>query len=151
MNIVRDLGEGVVYWSPRLASSIEQAIARAGVVGGQRAELRGASLFSDTRAEITVRTLSPVDWVVSYQDKKYLVLTDERGCVLSALMPDYGVAIERRASFAETKYPLWPPYGAPPDNAYRVQEVGIRAPGGRVLAGYPYPSRREKARLRPQR
>jgi len=47
-----------------------------------------------------------------YQDKKYLVFTNERGCLLSATMPDYGVVIERRSSFSASNYPLWPPYSA---------------------------------------
>lgn len=132
---VRDLGESAIYWSPRLASSIEQAIARARVIGKPRSEIAGASMYSASRGEITVERLAPTDWVVSYQDKKYLVLTDERGCMLSAAMPDYGVVIERRASFAEDNYRPWPPYGAPPDNAYWVQDVSVPAPQGHTLAG----------------
>src|ERR1700758_297378 len=30
---VRDLGEGAIYWSPRITSSVEQAIARARILG----------------------------------------------------------------------------------------------------------------------
>ena len=131
----RDLGEGAIYWSPRLSSSIEQAIARARIIDKPRSEIPGASLYSSSRAEITVERLNSTDWVVVYQDKKYLVLTDERGCMLSAAMPDYSVVIERHTGFAARNYPLWPPYGAPPDNAYRVHDVSIPAPQGHVLAG----------------
>lgn len=43
--------------------------------------------------------------------------------------------IERRANFPIDQYPLWVPYGAPPDGAYRAVEVSIHAPQGQVLAG----------------
>ena len=135
MKTARDLGEGAILWSPRLPSSIEQAIARARLINQPRAEIPGASLYRDVRDEITVERLDSTDWVIGYQDKKYLVVTDERGCMLSAAMPDYGVVIERRAGFAAGNYPLWAPYDAPPDNAYRVQNVSIHAPQGHVLAG----------------
>ena len=79
--------------------------------------------------------MDPTDWVVGYQDKKYLVLTDEHGCMLSATMPDYRVVIERRTGFSESQYPAWPPYSAPPDHAYGAQDVRIRAPQGHELAG----------------
>jgi dienelactone hydrolase len=55
--------------------------------------------------------------------------------MLSAAMPDYGVVIERRAGFVASDYLPWPPYGAPPDNAYRVRDVSLHAPQGHVLAG----------------
>jgi hypothetical protein len=45
------------------------------------------------------------------------------------------VVIERRANFPIDQYPLWVPYGAPPDGAYRAVEVSIHAPQGHVLAG----------------
>jgi len=41
---VRDLGDGAIYWSPRLASSIEQAILRARVLGSPASTIPGASL-----------------------------------------------------------------------------------------------------------
>ncbi len=131
----RDLGEGAIYWSPRIASSIEQAIARARVLNKPVSKFSGASLYSNSRPEITVERVDPTDWVVGYQDKEYLALTNEHGCLLSAAMPDYGVVIERRTGFSTSDYPLWPPYSAPPDGAYRAQEVGIRGPQGHVLAG----------------
>ena len=130
-----DLGEGAIYWSPRIPSSIEQAIARARILDKPLSKIPGASLFSGSRPELTVERVDPTDWVVSYQDKKYLVLTDEHGCMLSATMPDYGVVIKRRASYSENNYPPWRPYSAPPDKAYSAQDVGIRAPQGHVLAG----------------
>jgi pimeloyl-ACP methyl ester carboxylesterase len=135
MNAARDLGEGAIYWSPRIPSSIEQAIARARILDKPLSKIPGASLYSGSRPEITVERVDPTDWVVGYQDKKYLVFTNERGCLLSATMPDYGVVIERRSSFSASNYPLWPPYSAPPDSAYSAQEVSIRASQGHVLAG----------------
>ena len=135
MKAARELGEGAIYWSPRISSSIEQAVARARVLDKSVSKIPGASLYSDSRSEIAVERVSPTDWLVGYQDKKYLVLTNERGCMLSATMPDYGVVIERRPGFSANDYPLWAPYAAPPDHAYRAEDVSIRAPQGHVLAG----------------
>ena len=144
MRATRDLGEGAIYWSPRIPSSIEQAIARARVLDKAVSKIPGASLYSSSRPEITVERADPTDWVVSYQDKKYLVLTNERGCMLSATMPDYGIVIERRSGFSPSDYMLWPPYSAPPDHAYSAQDVSIRAPQGHVLAGtLTWPSRKD--------
>jgi dienelactone hydrolase len=135
MKSVRDLGEGAIYWSPRIPSSIEQAVARARMLRTPSSKIPGASLYSDSRTEITVERIDPTDWVVGYQDKKYVVLTDDRGCLLSATLPEYGVVIERRTGFSESLYPPWPAYAAPPDHAYAAQEVSIRAPQGHALAG----------------
>ena len=126
MKAAHDLGEGAIYWSPRIPSSIEQAIARARILDKPLSKFPGASLFSDSRPELTVERVDPSDWVV---------LTNAHGCMLSATMPDYGVVIERRASYSENNYLPWPPYSAPPDKAYSAQEVSIRAPQGHVLAG----------------
>src|SRR6266404_269605 len=123
MKAARDLGEGAVYWSPRIPSSIEQAIARARILDRPLSRIPGASWYSDSRPEITDERITPTDWSVVYQDKKYTVLTDEHGCLLSATMPDYGVTIERRTGFSESSYPPWPPYSAPPDHAYGALEV----------------------------
>jgi uncharacterized protein len=133
--VARDLGEGAVYWSPRIPSSIEQAIARARVLDKPSSKIVGASLFSDSRPEIMVKRIDATDWVVGYQDKTYLVLTDEHGCMLAATMPDYGVVIQRCVGFSANNYPLWAPYEAPPDGAYRAEDVRIRAQQGHVLAG----------------
>ena len=135
MKAARDLGEGAIYWSPRIPSSIEQAIARARVLDKPSSKIVGASLYSDSRPEITVKRIDSTDWVVGYQDKTYLVLTDEHGCMLSATMPDYGVVIERRVGFSGNSYPLWPRYAAPPDGAYQAESISIRAPQGHILAG----------------
>ncbi|HXZ42716.1 MAG TPA: alpha/beta fold hydrolase [Terriglobales bacterium] len=82
-----------------------------------------------------MKRIDATDWVVGYQDKTYLVLTDEQGCMLAATMPDYGVVVQRRVGFSADNYPLWAPYAAPPDGAYRAEDVSIRAPQGHVLAG----------------
>ena len=135
MQSVRDLGEGAIYWSPRIPSSIEQAIARARVLNETRSTIPGASLYGSARTEITVERVDSTDWVVGYQDRKYLALTDNQGRLLSATLPDYGVVIERRTGFLESQYPPWAPYATPPDHAYAARDVSIRAPQGHVLAG----------------
>jgi dienelactone hydrolase len=135
MKAARDLGEGAIYWSPRIPSALEQAIARARVLDKPLSKIPGASLYSDSRVEITVERVDSTDWVIGYQDRKYLTLTDDRGCLLSATLPDYGVVIERRGGFSESQYPPWAPYAAPPDHAYAARDVSIRAPQGHVLAG----------------
>jgi len=135
MEAARDLGDGAIYWSPRIASSLEQAIARARILDTPSSTIPGASLYSSSRSDITVQRIDPTDWAVGYLDKKYLVLTDDHGCLLFATMADYGVVIERRPGFTAREYPAWPPYGAPPDRAYRAREVAIRAPQGHMLAG----------------
>jgi pimeloyl-ACP methyl ester carboxylesterase len=135
LKVARDLREGAIYWSPRIPSSLEQAIARARLLDKPLSKIVGASLYSDSRSEIAVERIDATDWVASYEDKKYLVLTDEHGCMLAATMPDYGVVIERRAGFSANSYPLWAPYAAPPDGAYQAENVSIRAPKGHVLAG----------------
>jgi pimeloyl-ACP methyl ester carboxylesterase len=135
MKAAQDLGEGAIYWSPRIPSSIEQAIARARVLDKPSSKIPGASLYSNSRPEIAVDRIDPTDWMVSYQDKKYLVVTDEHGCMLSATMPDYGVVIERHTDYSPSSYPLWQPYAAPPDGFYRAEDVSIHAPQGHVLAG----------------
>jgi len=57
------------------------------------------------------------------------------GCLQAATMPDYALTIERHAAFDPKAYPLWPYFQAPPDRAYRAEEVRIPAPAGHVLAG----------------
>src|SRR5215469_1523878 len=117
---VNDLGEGAIYWSPMLVSSVEQALARARALGQTSATIPGASLFSANRVELTVKRLDATDWTIDYRDKHYEVLTDEQGCMVAATLPDFGVTIERRTGFARTDYLLWSPYGAPPDHAYQA-------------------------------
>jgi uncharacterized protein len=131
----RDLGEGAIYWSPMIVSSVEQAVARARALKQDSTKIVAASLYSDTRSEVGVEREDTTDWVVSYRDKRYQVLTDGRGCMLAATLPAYGVTIERHQGFASSEYPLWTEYGAPPDRAYRASEVKIAAPQGHVLAG----------------
>src|SRR5579871_3343657 len=128
--MVRDLGEGAIYWSPRITSSVEQAIARARILGTPLAKIPASSLYSNSSMEVSVERIDPTDWVVTYQEKKYLVLTDEQGCMLAATLPDFGVVIERRGGFESSNYPLWPPYSAPPDAAYRALDVRISASKG---------------------
>ncbi len=131
----RDLGDGAIYWSDMIVSSVEQAIARARVLGLRSASIPTVNLYRESRATVEVEQVDETDWVVRYNDKRYLVLTDDRGCMLSATLPDFGVVIERRADFKADQYPLWAPYEAPPDGAYDATEVSIPAPQGHTLAG----------------
>ena len=135
MSSTRELGEGAIYWSDMIPSSVAQAVARARVLNQPSSNIPGASLYTDTRAEIVVDRIDPTDWVLTVHNKRYHVLTDEHGCMLSAILPDYGVTIERRTNFSPEQYPLWPPYAAPQDGAYRAADVSIRVPRGHVLAG----------------
>jgi uncharacterized protein len=131
----RDLGEGAIYWSDMIVSSLEQAVARARVLDQPSSKILAASLYSDSRGEVLVERLDATNWVVSYHNKRYELLTDEQGCMLSATLPDYGVVIERRAGFSTAQYPLWALYAAPPDGAYRAEEVNITSSLGHVLVG----------------
>lgn len=131
----RDLGEGAIYWSPRVPSSIEQAVRRARVLNAPSITLPGASLFASSRADIGVDRVDPTDWVVHYQGREYLAQTDPAGCMVSATLPNFGVTIERRDGFTPADYPLWTPYGAPPDGAYTATAVAIRSSEGHTLAG----------------
>lgn len=131
----RELGEGAIYWSDMIVSSVEQAVLRARVSGEASSKIPGVSLYSDSRGEVLVERLDATDWVVSYHNKRYEVLTDDAGCMLAATLPEHGVVIERRVGFRAEQYPLWAPYGAPPDGAYRAEEVSIFAPQGHKLVG----------------
>lgn len=133
--IERSLGDGAIYWSDMIPSSIEQAVRRALVLNQQVSRVDGASLFRDTRSRIEVTRVDSTDWVVECHNKRYLVLTDSSGRMLAASLPEYGVTIERREGYAEANYPLWPANSAPPDGAYRAADVAIHAPQGHVLAG----------------
>ena len=130
----RDLGDGAIYWSDMIVSSVQQAIARARIIAQPSAIIPAASLYSSSRGEVSVERFDPTDWVVSYHHKRYQVLTDGDGCMLSAILPEYGVTIERRTNFPADSYPTWLPYAAPPDGAYSAADVTIPAPQGHVLA-----------------
>lgn len=131
----RDLGQGAIYWSDFVTSSVAQAIARARVLDQPVSRIPAQSLFSSARGEVLVERLDPTDWRVSYHNKRYLALTDPAGCLLAATLPEYGVVIERRLDFPKSAYPLWAAYAAPPDGAYTAKEVAIPAKAGLVLAG----------------
>jgi hypothetical protein len=126
-----------------IVSSVEQAVARARVLNQASVKIPGASLYSDSRGDVLVERLDATDWVVSYHNKRYEVLTDEQGCMQAATLPEFGVVIERRAEFDARKYPLGAPYGAPPDGTYRAEEVSIRAPQGEFGRDSVYFSRGE--------
>jgi len=126
---------GTVPWSDYIPSSVELAVRRARALGTPTARIPAASLFSAARGTIEVERVDATDWVVSYHNKRYEAATNERGDLLAATLPDYGVTIERRDRFAPDRYPIWPANEAPPDGAYRAIEVRIPCPQGHVLAG----------------
>lgn len=133
--MTRDLAQGSIYWSDMIVSSVEQAVARARVLDKAEAAIPTSNLYRDSPNQAQVERVDTTDWTVSINKKRYLVLTDEQGCMLSASLPEFGIVIERRTGFREDQYPLWPPYAAPPDGAYQATDVSIPTPQGHVLAG----------------
>jgi len=133
--ITHSFDPGMIYWSDMIPSSIQQALDRAIVIGGSSVDVPARSLFSSASGKVSVVRIDPADWTVSYHSKTYLVLTDDRSCVISASLPAFGVTIERRSSFSPASYPMWAPYAAPPDRAYTVATAKIPAHGGATLAG----------------
>jgi hypothetical protein len=131
----RDLGQGAIYLSDMIVSSVEQAVARARLLNQPVSHVLATSLFRDSPTDVLVECVDATDWTVTFHNKVYRVLTDEHGCMLSATLPEYGVVIERRTDFTAAQYPLWPPYAPPPDGAYRASDAIIRAPQGHTLAG----------------
>lgn len=133
--IERKLGDGAIYWSDQIPSSVEQAVLRARALGGTSVVLAGSNLYRDLRVPVQVERVDSTDWVVSCNHKRYEVLTDMSGHVLSATLPDYGVAIERRTRFPLSAFALWPADSAAPGAPYRAEDVRVHAPQGHVLAG----------------
>jgi len=132
---LREMGEGAIYWSDMIPSSVEQAVRRARALGGDSLSIPAANLYHETRGHVEVDRVDSTDWVVRYNHKRYEVLTDENGAMLSATLPEFGVVIERRSGFRPAQFPLWPPYAAAPGAPYRAEDVRIQAPQGHVLAG----------------
>ena len=131
----RDLGQGAIYLSDMIVSSVEQAVARARVLNQPVSHVLATSLYRDSPTNVLVERVDVTDWTVTFHNKSYRVLTDEHGCMLTATLPEYGVVIERHTDFNADQYPLWPPYAAPPDAAYRASDVSIHAPQGHTLTG----------------
>lgn len=98
--VASSFGEGTIYWSDMMASSIEQAVLRAHVLNHPSARIPAAPLFGVAPGEVEVERLDATDWTVRYHNKRYEVLTDSSGHVISAALPDFGVTIERRVHFA---------------------------------------------------
>lgn len=133
--VTRTFPEGTLYWSDMTPASIEEAVQRARVLGREAVRIPASSLFRESHDEVEVARVDSTDWIVRCHGKRYEVLTDPGGRMLSATLPEYGVTIERREGFGADQYPLWSPNGPPPDGAYRAADVSIRAPQGHVLAG----------------
>jgi dienelactone hydrolase len=133
--IERTLAEGVIAWSDQIPSSIEHAVLHARAMGTAVTSVRGASLYRDSVTPITVERIDSTSWVVTCNRKRYDVVTDAEGRMLSATLPEYGVVIERRIPFTPAMYALWPPDAPAPGAAYRAEDVRISAPQGHVLVG----------------
>ncbi len=133
--VERRPGPGSVYWSDMVASSVQQAVARARALGAQTSHIAATSLFSKAVGTIDVQRIDDTDFSIAYHHKRYDVFTDTRGCVLAASLPDFGVTIERRFDVSAAAYALWAPYAAPPDRAYASAGVAIPSASGVVLAG----------------
>ena len=133
--VTRELGEGAIYWSDMIPSSVEQAVKRARKLNQKSCKILAASLFSNTRGDIIVEQIDNTDWVVTYHDKRFEVLTDDKANMLSATLPDHGVVIERRTEFSPDDYPLWSAYGAPLGAGYSAVEVEVHCKQGHKLAG----------------
>jgi pimeloyl-ACP methyl ester carboxylesterase len=133
--IERTFGDGLIYWSDQMTSSVVHAVLRAKTLGQPTARIAATSLYRDSRTEVVVERIDPDDWVVTCNDKRYVVLTDDDGNMLSATLPEYGVTIERRVGFKPADYPMWSANSAAPGAKYRAEEVRIPAPQGHVLAG----------------
>ena len=132
----RDLGAGAIYLSDMIVSSLEQAVARARLLNQPVSHILATSLYRDSPTDVVVERVDATDWTVTFRNKGYRVLTDEHGCMLFATLPEYGVVIERRTGFPAAQYPLWPPYAAPPDGAYRASGVSIDAPQSQASQGH---------------
>ena len=130
-----DFGQDEVPWADFVASSIADAVLRARYLNKEVVLIPTHAPFEDLSGTIEVRRIDSTDWTVSYHNKRYLVLTDDRGCMLAATLPEHGVVIESQPSFKRGDYPLWAPYGAPPDKIYSAKEVRIQAPQGHTLVG----------------
>lgn len=133
--IERTAPPGAIFWSDMSPVSVEEAVLRARALGGSGVKVAATSFFRDSKDEISVARLDSTDWVVQCHGKRYDVLTDADGRMLSASLPEFGVVIERRESVPPATYRLWPPNAAPPDSGYRAADVSIKAPAGHVLAG----------------
>lgn len=131
----RDIAAGAVFWSDSTPSSVQLVIARARALDKSAMKIPVVSHFTSLHGDVDVQRIDELDWTLAYHNKRYDVLTDQKGCMLAASLPANGVTIERRSPMAETAYPLWAPYAAPPDHAYAAADVSITAPQGRVLAG----------------
>jgi hypothetical protein len=122
---------------PKLSSQeidlIQRWIDSGGLKVGEDAQGANLKAKSVTQAEIMVNVFQSK--CISCHGKRYDVLTDREGRMLSASLPEFGVVIERRENLQSGEYPLWPPNASPPDSAYRAVDVSIRAPAGHVLAG----------------
>lgn len=131
----KTIPNGATAWWEYWPSTLQAVLERAARIGGTRVTVPIVEVTGWKSDRAIVERPDGFQWTVRVGPKRYDVFADARGCVRSATMPGYAITIEKRASFAESSYPLWPNFAAPPDGAYRALDVRIPAPEGRVLAG----------------
>ena len=122
----RTLGEGAMFWSDQIAGSVELAVQRARALGSSTSIIPATSLYRDSRVDVRVQRVDSTDWVVDCNRKRYEVMTDPEGRMLSATLPDYGVIIERRVGFTPATYPLWPPHADDSRPAHTISPSHLR-------------------------
>ncbi|HTD36750.1 MAG TPA: alpha/beta fold hydrolase, partial [Candidatus Limnocylindrales bacterium] len=132
---VKIVPSGAVMWWESWPSTLQHVVRRAERGGRAHTVVPVVEVIGWKRdSAIVDRDFGPT-WRVRVGVKRYTVVTDRDGCVASATMPDYAVAIERRSSFDARAYAPWPFFTAPADGAYTAEDVRIPAPAGHVLAG----------------
>ncbi len=131
----RDYAASVLFWSDGMPSALEGVLRRARHLGAATTTIPIQGVEDDTPREIVVEKRFSRGWTARLGDRHYDAVTDDEGCLLSAVVPEYGVTFERRDDFAPASYTAWPRYAAATDGAYTATDVRILAPEGHVLAG----------------
>jgi uncharacterized protein len=131
----RDYAPGVLFWSDRTPAALEGVLRRARHLGAASTTIAIQGIGEETPRQIVVERLFTNGWTARLGERRYDAVTDDDGCLRSAVLPAYGVTFERRDDFAPASYAPWPRYAAAPDGAYTATDVRIPAPEGHVLAG----------------
>jgi uncharacterized protein len=131
----RDYTGGVLFWSDRMPSALEAVLRRARQLGTASTTIPLQAIGDEAPRQMVVERLFAHGWTARIGDRRYDAVTDDDGCLRSAILPAYGVTFERRDDFPTASYPAWPRYAAAPDGAYTAADVRIPAPEGHVLAG----------------
>lgn len=135
MPIRRTFEPGVVYWSDMVTGSIEAVIRRARELGGAITNVTVGSFYRAGTEVISVARTSETRWQFDIHHKHYMVVTDGRGNMLAATLPEFGVVIERRSDFKLSQFQPWPVNGAPAGGPYRAKQISISRPTGPAISG----------------